>query len=288
MKMDQSHQADQSQAVTLTKVNAVALVTFNVPAKRNAMTSSLAEAFGRIVTHLHDNASSYGCVVITGAGRAFSAGGDLDWLRVRTQDTPSRNSRIMYQFYNQFLQVRELPLPVIAAVQGHAIGAGLCFAMACDIRIVARSAKLGFTFVKLGLHPGMGATHFVASVAGYETAYRLLLTGDVIQGDEAVGLRLCTHVEEDGPSTLKAAMAMAERISRQSPVAVRATVFSLRQKQNMLGGSLEQCLWREADAQSYGYSSLDCQEGIDAVAEKRQPTFVQYESYLDAVPPSKL
>jgi len=83
-------------------------------------------------------------------------------------------------------------------------------------------------------------------------------------------------------------MAMAERISRQSPVAVRATVFSLRQKQNMLGGSLEQCLWREADAQSYGYSSLDCQEGIDAVAEKRQPTFVQYESYLDAVPPSKL
>jgi len=190
----------------------------------------------------------------------------------------------MHDFYNKFLLVRKIPLPVIAAINGHAIGAGLCFAMACDIRIVSKSAKLGFTFVGLGLHPGMGATHLIASVAGYETAYRMLLTGDIINGDEAKALRLCTQVEKDGAATVQAAMAMAERIAAQSPVAVRATVFSLRQKQDMVGGSLEQALWREADAQSYGYSGVDCKEGIEAVAEKRKPRFVEYESYKDTNP----
>ena len=82
-------------AVTLTKVNRTALIEFNVPEKMNAMTSSLAEAFGKIVARLIEDPSEYGCVVITGSGRAFSAGGDLDWLRLRTTDTPSRNAHIM-------------------------------------------------------------------------------------------------------------------------------------------------------------------------------------------------
>lgn len=89
------------------------------------------------------------------------------------------------RFYDKFLCVRRLPLPVVAAINGPAIGAGLCFAMACDVRVVSARARLGFTFVGLGLHPGMGATHLVASVAGYEVAYRLLLTGEVISGAEA-------------------------------------------------------------------------------------------------------
>jgi enoyl-CoA hydratase/carnithine racemase len=274
-------------AVTLTKVGRVALITLNVPTKLNAMTAPLADAFGEIVEKLLDDPSEYGCVVITGAGKAFSAGGDLDWLRLRTSDTPSRNSKIMHDFYNKFLRVRQIPLPVIAAINGHAIGAGFCFAMACDIRIASAKAKLGFTFVGLGLHPGMGATHIIASVAGYETAYRMLLTGDVVSGTEAKELRLCSQVEEDGPTALEAAMSMARRIAAQSPVAVRATVFSLRQKQDMVGGSLESALWREADAQSYGYSSSDCKEGIEAVAEKRKPQFGQYESYADTNPPPK-
>jgi enoyl-CoA hydratase len=252
-----------------------------MPSKMNAMVATLADAFGIIVEQLCKDSSEYGCVVITGAGRAFSAGGDLNWLRERTFDTPSRNSKIMHDFYNKFLQVRRIPLPVVAAINGHAIGAGLCFAMACDIRIVSKSAKLGFTFVGLGLHPGMGATHMIASIAGYEVAYRMLLTGDTISGNEAVALRLCTQVEEDGPSALNAALMLAQRISEQSPIAVRATVLSLRQKQNMVGGSMEQALWREADAQSFGYSSFDCKEGIEAVAEKRKPIFKQYENYND-------
>ena len=159
-----------SSAVLLTKVGRVALITINRPKKLNALTSEVADAFGSIITQLVHDPSEYGCAVITGAGRAFSAGGDLDWLRLRTIDTPSRNSKIMHDFYNKFLWVREIPIPVVCAINGAAIGAGFCFAMACDIRIVAEKAKLGFTFVGLGLHPGMGATHLIAGVAGMEVA----------------------------------------------------------------------------------------------------------------------
>ena len=179
--------------------------------------------------------------------------------------------------------MREIPVPTIAAINGAAIGAGLCFAMACDIRVVSEKAKLGFTFVKLGLHPGtdndqidrlrpfifirsthllthsnssthplqlvypptnlpgMGATHFIATVAGYETANRLLLTGDIITGREAKDLRLATQTAPDGQSCVEAAKALATRIASQAPLAVRATVLSLRAKQDR---DLDQALLR--------------------------------------------
>ena len=276
-----------SSAVSLTKVGRVALITINRPKKLNALTSEVADDFASVITQLVHDPSEYGCAVITGAGRAFSAGGDLDWLRLRTIDTPSRNSKIMHDFYNKFLRVREIPIPVVCAINGAAIGAGFCFAMACDIRIAAEKAKLGFTFVGLGLHPGMGATHLIAGVAGMEVAMRMLLTGDIISGADAKELRLVSQTAPDADSCKKAAMELAQRIAAQAPVAVRATVRSLRIKQDE---GLDKALWREADAQSYGYSTEDCSEGIEAVAAKRKPRFKMYESYQDtkALPSSKL
>merc|ERR1712032_689755 len=122
----------------------------------------------------------------------------------------------------------------------------------------------------------------VASVAGYETAYRLLLSGDIVSGTDAKDLRLVTQVADDGPSAQAEAMKLAERIANQSPVAVRAAVRSLRLKQDE---GLDRALWREADAQSYGYSTDDCREGIEAVAQKHSPKFKMYESYADTNPP---
>lgn len=173
-------------AVRLDKVGRVPRIILNQPDKMNAMTAQLVEDFGQVLESIHLNASDYGAVVITGAGKAFSAGGDQAWLKQRCKDTASRNSQIMHDFYHRFLAVRSLPLPVVAAINGPAVGAGMCLAMACDIRVASRSAKMGFPFVSLGLHPGMGATHMIATVAGYETAYRLLLTGDMITGEEVI------------------------------------------------------------------------------------------------------
>ncbi|MCV5262530.1 enoyl-CoA hydratase-related protein, partial [Escherichia coli] len=89
-----------------------------------------------------------------GAGKAFSAGGDFDFLRARSRDSGMRNAVIMRGFYSRFLRIRDVPVPVIAAINGAAIGAGLCFALGADMRLAARSARLGVTFVGLGLHPG--------------------------------------------------------------------------------------------------------------------------------------
>eukprot|EP00933_Yihiella_yeosuensis_P080978 TRINITY_DN9450_c0_g4_i1.p1 TRINITY_DN9450_c0_g4~~TRINITY_DN9450_c0_g4_i1.p1 ORF type:complete len:273 (+),score=49.29 TRINITY_DN9450_c0_g4_i1:59-820(+) len=248
------------------------------------MTADLVEDFGRVIQKISDEASDYGAVVITGAGKAFSSGGDLRWLKTRSKDSPSRNSQIMHDFYNRFLLVRKLPMPVVAAINGHAVGAGMCLAMACDVRIAARDAKLGFPFVSLGLHPGMGATHTIASVAGYETAYRMLLTGDLVNGTEAKELRLVSQVVEDGNAAQVEALKMADRIASQAPIAVRSLVRSLRRKQDE---GLEAALWREADAQAHCYNSIDMREGLKAAGERRAPRFEQYEHYQEMDPPPK-
>merc|ERR1712146_754253 len=119
----------------------------------------------------------------------------------------------------------------------------------------------------------MGATHLVPSVVGHEVAAHLLLTGDVITGEEAREMRLVSHLAEDGPATVDKAMAIAGRMAAQAPLAVRATVRSLRMKQEE---GLDKALLREADAQSYGYGTADFLEGIEAVEQKRKPNFQQY------------
>ena len=105
--------------------------------------------------------------MLPGAGKAFSAGGDLEWLLARHRDTPDNNIRIMQEFYKKFLVLRSLPVPVIAAINGPAVGAGLCLAMGgADIRVASNNARMGVTFTKLGLHPGMAATHFLPTIVG--------------------------------------------------------------------------------------------------------------------------
>lgn len=113
--------------------------------------------FASAVSHMNTLAADQqirSCVV-TGSGNAFSAGGDLAWLRERHDATPYQNRLTMLKFYNLYLHIRTLTVPTIAAINGHAIGAGMCMTLGCDFRIASKDARLGFTFVKLGIHPGM-------------------------------------------------------------------------------------------------------------------------------------
>ena len=111
--------------------------------------------------------------IVTGEGHAFSAGGDLAWLRERHDSTPYQNRLTMLKFYNLYLHIRPLTVPTIAAINGHAIGAGMCMTLGCDFRIASNEARLGFTFVKLGIHPGM---LLFAGVYVYITALFLVTT----------------------------------------------------------------------------------------------------------------
>eukprot|EP00126_Sphaerothecum_destruens_P009287 Sdes_comp20480_c0_seq7m14811 len=121
-------------------------------------------------------------MVIAGRGKAFSAGGDFQYILNRIHDAPSRNSFEMKRFYERFLSIRSLPFPIIAAIHGPCVGAACCFTMACDLRLISKDAKFGVNFAKLGLAPGMGGSFFFQFMTNPQVAARMLLTGDYIGG----------------------------------------------------------------------------------------------------------
>ena len=131
-------------------------------------------------------------LVLTGSGRAFSAGGDLEMIAARSAEARERPGLarrgvrdFMRAFYGLFLAVRRLPCPTIAAVNGPAIGAGFCVALACDMRLVAREARVGLNFTRLGLSPGMGATWTLPRLVGPALAAELLYSSRLLDGEEA-------------------------------------------------------------------------------------------------------
>ena len=129
---------------------------------------------------------------------------------------------------------------------------------------------MGVNFVRLGLSPGMAATFTLPSLLGPQSAARMLLTGDLLDADEALRLGLVHSVHEDGDATLEAALAMADKIAEASPHAVRQTLASLRVPADE---RLERALQREADAQAHCFGHDEYKEGLDALEERRDPKF---------------
>jgi len=228
----------------------------------------MGEQFENIITKIN-NDKSVRCCIVTGEGKAFSAGGDFQFITDRTIDEPNNNSLVMKKFYDRFLSIRSLHVPVIAAINGHAIGAGLCLALASDLRIAAKDAKLGVTFTALGFHPGMGASHFLPLLAGNQVSTRMLLMGELLSGEEAKSNGLVLDAV-DQEKVLPNAIEIARKIADQSSVAVQTTIRTIRNQQDI---NLQTNLWREATAQSICYAGPDVKEGVAAVKEKRKPIF---------------
>eukprot|EP00088_Acartia_fossae_P032707 TRINITY_DN33466_c0_g1_i1.p1 TRINITY_DN33466_c0_g1~~TRINITY_DN33466_c0_g1_i1.p1 ORF type:complete len:178 (-),score=21.18 TRINITY_DN33466_c0_g1_i1:38-571(-) len=174
----------------------------------------------------------------------------------------------MQAFYKRFLCIRSLPVPIISAINGPAVGAGFCLALGgSDIRVAATKAKMGLTFPKLGLHPGMAATHFLPQLAGPQVAADLLLTGRLVGAEEAVSLGLVARKADDA---FAASLEIARDICLSAPVAVRTTLETLRNKQNI---GLDDSYRREAEAQAVCYPTQDLKEGVTSLQEKRKPFF---------------
>ncbi|KAH6562187.1 hypothetical protein BASA61_000613 [Batrachochytrium salamandrivorans] len=248
----------------------VVIVGLNRPETLNPMSEPMGIEFTRVLKEL-GTSPAVRAVVLTGNGRAFSAGGDLEFLRDRTRTAPLKNVEIMRAFYHLFLTpVISLPVPTIACINGHAVGAGFCLALACDMRIANTHAKMGLNFVRIGLTPGMGGSYILPVLAGQQVAARMMLTGDLVTGAEAESLGLVLkHTEPE--EAMNESMKIARRIALASPVAVRQTVKTLRMQ--LHDGALERALQREADTQAICYSSVDMVEGLDAIAQKRNPVF---------------
>lgn len=246
----------------------IAVVTLDLPDKRNAMSDPMTASWVRLMGMLREDAD-LAAVVVTGAGAGFSAGGDLAWI-VKDPDAQVIDLRHrMLTFYRSWLSIKQLEVPTIAAINGAAIGAGLAMALACDIRYVADDARLAVPFTALGLHPGMATTWSLAQVGGLAVARDLLLTGRAVDGGEAVRLGLASGswpADEVLPRALEAASAVASA----APVATRLTLQALRR-----GGhaTFEDAVEWEGLAQAVTMATADLQEGIAAAAQRRSPVF---------------
>ncbi|MCK5796754.1 MAG: enoyl-CoA hydratase/isomerase family protein, partial [Deltaproteobacteria bacterium] len=208
-------------------------------------------------------------VLLRGEGRSFAAGGDFMFLDDRVVDDSEHNRRVMVDYYESFLSVRKIHAPTIAVLHGAAIGAGLCLALACDLRLAAPEAKLGVNFVRLGLHPGMGATWLLPRLVGPAKAKELILTGRIITAQEGLpmGLVNALYPRDD---LLSEAMKLADEIAANAPLAVARACATL-------DGAAERSLWEalrmEANAQALDYATDDMREGLAAAKARRPPRF---------------
>jgi enoyl-CoA hydratase len=262
-----------SEWVLESRENEIVTLTFNDEPHRNAMTQQMGMAFRDRVQKLAED-PDLRAVVITGGGSAFSAGGDLDMISGLAEQAHGGDAReavqnFMRSFYELFLSIGSLPVPTLAAINGHAIGAGLCVALACDIRYVAQEAKLGLNFTNLGLHPGMGASWTLPRLVGPAWAAELLYTSRIVSGEEAAGMGLANRCLPQA-EVLSATLSTAREIAGCSPVAIRSLKKGLRHSPDAdLAGQLD----FESSEQALCFEQDDILEGLAAARERRAPRF---------------
>jgi 2-(1,2-epoxy-1,2-dihydrophenyl)acetyl-CoA isomerase len=247
----------------------VTTLTLNRPDRLNALNNELAvalnQALGRIATDKHTEV-----VVVTGAGRAFCAGGDLAVIGAgREKNDIAGLEPLLRAGMNAVLTMRTMRQPVIAAVNGPAAGAGMNIALAADLRVASEAATFGQNFAKVGLFPDYGGTFFLPQLVGPAKAAEMFYSGDMIDAQTALRLGLVNSVVP--PAQLEAeASAWARKIAQGPRIAIRAV------KQVLFGSAradLVKALEHEVQEQMKCFASDDCGEGLRAFHEKRKPSF---------------
>jgi len=252
--------------VTWRTDGAVTRLTLNRPEALNAMSEAMAAEFSAAVRRVSRETSK--AVILEGAGAAFSAGGDLAFIE-KNRRRPSRALvPLMKRFYGSFLSIRDLPQVVIAKIHGPAVGAGLCLALAADLRVVCDDARLGLNFVRLGLNPGMAAWPLARAAFGDARARDLLFTGRFFSGRDmlawgAASAHTATPAELDA-----AADELARTVAAGSSESLRILKAETR-----LGENLAPYLIHEARGQAKTFRGRDLAEGVAAVRERRAPRF---------------
>lgn len=249
-------------------------ITLNLPEKRNpisdnAMVDALCAAF-----EMADRDIEVRCAILTGAGSAFSSGGDLKMMRadvggLRASNPVETRRNYKYGIQRLPLMFQALEVPVIAAVNGPAIGAGCDLACMCDVRVAGESAKFAESFVKLGIIPGDGGAWLLPRIIGFSRAVELSLTGEMVDASEALRIGLVSHVVPDA-DLMTRAREVANKIAANPPHAVRMAKRLLREGQS---ADLKNILEMSAAMQAIAHATKDNDEAIEAFIEKRLPQF---------------
>ena len=255
------------QTIILKKEEGVAIITLNRPERLNALTPKMLE---EIITVTREVGEDEGirAMVVTGAGRAFCAGADLD-SPIFSMTNPAEIKEAVQPFSQIVFGLRNLPKPVIASVNGVAAGGGCGIAFACDIIIASDRARFGLAFTNVGLHPNTGCAYFLPRLAGVAKACELIFTSDIIDAREAERIGLVNKVvpaEELEAKTREIAL----KIAQGPPIAISMAKASIYKS---LAMDLPSVLDMEERAQAICILTQDAKEGIRAFLEKRKPLF---------------
>ncbi|MFI5310124.1 MAG: enoyl-CoA hydratase/isomerase family protein [Gemmatimonadales bacterium] len=243
----------------------VATVTVSRPDKLNALNDGVMRELGEMFDELSSRAD-VGAIVLTGAGRAFVAGADISGLATAQGGSLEHFARAGQAV---FRRIEQSPKPVIAAVNGFALGGGCELALACHIRVASTAAKFGQPEVKLGLIPGYGGTQRLPRLVGRGRALQMILTGEPIDAAEALRIGLANSVVEPA-ALLDAARAMALAMLRNGPIALARAIAAVDAG---LDASLDDGFRLEARLFGTLESTADMREGTRAFLEKRPPDF---------------
>lgn len=250
--------------------DSVAILTLNRPSALNALTVQMGNEFLKAFAEARTNGAR--AVVLTGSGRAFCAGGDL-----REMQQIARKEGRVEAFFDEPLNllhdciraIRKTPLPVVAAVNGFASGAGCNLALACDLVVAGESAKFNEAFIKIGLTPDCGGTFILPRLIGWKRASEMLMTGDIIDAKQAAEIGMINRAVPD-EELMNEALSLAVRLASGPTAAIG------RVKQLLDQGAAkdyDEQLDLEHEAQIQSGQSVDFKEGVAAFMEKRPPRF---------------
>ena len=254
------------QFLQLEKHNAVGMLRFNRPAQLNAFdTVMIQEAPVALRELLADE--SVRVIIITGNGKGFCAGADVNLLSELGASSDITRGKVLVSTGSEIVEmIHAADKPVIAAINGPAAGGGAGIALACDIRVMAQSASIGLTFIRIGLHPDLGCTYFLPRLIGLAKAAELMMTGEMIAADEALRLGMVNHVVPEAelmPAALKLATAIAEKL----PLALRLLKKGMHQTFEQ---SLDAMLKYEIYSQTLCFESKEAAEAIQRFLTARK------------------
>ncbi|MDH4366992.1 MAG: enoyl-CoA hydratase-related protein [Dehalococcoidia bacterium] len=257
-----------SDFIAMSQDDGIAKLILNRPSVFNAFDHDMVEQFARHVVMLSVDDNVRG-VVISGEGKGFCVGGDLKWISEFPLGSSAAFHKLSASFHQAILEIRRMPKPVIAAINGLAAGGGFSLALACDFRVMARSATLRQAYTSNGLCIDGGGTFMLPRIVGLAHALEIAGFDAPISSEQALGWGLVTRVVDDGHS-LEEAINMAHKLSKGS-------LSSFRWSKQLLTDSFNTSFETHIERERVGLSSCaehpDGKEGVQAFVDKRKPSF---------------